>query len=374
VQSFGQQALVYDLTHSEFKLGLITFLGAVPMFFGPLFGWVADRCNKRVVLVCCQVSLGLSALVMFFALSGGWASFELMCVLAFWNGVTSIIEIPTRQSLISRVVPPEDIASAIPMNAAAFNGARVIGPMIGGILFTTLGYSTLYLVNAISFLALIFAILGIKADLTAAQQFSSGLRETLFEGVRYVAQVAAFRLLVLLLVVNSLFGLCYFSQLAAFTESHLGAPKSELSSLMTTIGIGAIIGLVALAAVSRLPLKGWVPLISIVGFGASLLCFSFAHTLFEAKACGVFLGLFSAGHMAGTNTALQYFAPAELRGRVVSVHAWALGGVWPLGALLLGKMADLIGLISAFRLGACVVLAVGLSALVFGSSLKSLKD
>lgn len=373
VQTFGQQALVYEMTGSKLHLGLITFIGAIPLFFSPFFGWIADRCNKRVVLVICQTAFALSALTLFISLKGNWASFELMCGLAFMNGLTSVVEIPTRQSLISRVVPPEDLASAIPLNAAAFNGARIVGPWIGGLLLVWTGYSTLYLINAISFVALISAVLAIRSDLRATEGFATGIRESLFEGMRYVWMTPAFRLLVLMLITNSLFGLNYFSQLAAFSKSHLGLNEAGLSHLMTCVGLGAVAGLIGIAAASRAPLKGWIPLVSMLGFGLSLLGLTFANSFPTAGAACVFLGVFGAGHMAGTNTALQYYAPPELRGRVVSVHAWALGGIWPIGSLLLGNTAQQIGLIPALRIGSVVVLIVAILAFAFGSAVKQLE-
>lgn len=373
VATFGQQALVWHLTGSKFKLGFITFLAAAPMFFSPLFGWVADRCDKRVTLVLCQISFALTAFVLFLSLVGGWASYELLCALALFNGITAVIEIPTRQSLISRVVPPEDIANAIPLNAAAFNGARIIGPAIGGVLLSVSGYATLYLINSLSFLALILAIVGIRSDLKAQGSFTLSIRETLLEGVRYVAIRPGFRILVLMLMTNSLFGLCYFSQLAAYAKGFLLTGDAGLSKLMTLTGIGALIGLWLMASLSPKPYKGWIPLVSMFGFSVSLLCLSYATAFLQAAVCCAFLGMFGAGHMAGTNTALQYYSPPDLRGRVVSVHAWALGGIWPIGALLLGHLAESFGLINSLRVGGCVVFAVSALALLFAHSVKRLE-
>ncbi|MBA3727085.1 MAG: MFS transporter, partial [Armatimonadetes bacterium] len=177
IQNTGQQWLVYELTNSKQALGIVTFIGAAPMFFlSPLGGWLADRSNKRVVLVIAQLTFALSAFLLAASVYFGFVSYELIAVLAFVNGCTSVIEIPTRQSMISNIVAEEDLANALPLSAATFNTARILGPAIGGLLLGSFGPGACYLVNGISFSAIVFAILAIRADLRSISDRSASIK------------------------------------------------------------------------------------------------------------------------------------------------------------------------------------------------------
>jgi MFS family permease len=374
VQNTGQQWLVFDITGSEQALGLMTFIGAAPMFFlSPFGGWLADRANKRVVLVCCQSLFALSAFALAIAVWQGVATFWLITAVAFINGCTSVIEIPTRQSMISNIVPPEDLASALPLSAATFNTARILGPAIGGLILGTYGPAACYFINGLSFSAIIFAILAIKADLRSTQDRSASIREALFEGIRHVHANRAFRTLVGMMMVTALCGLFYISMLSAFAGSVLKVGAQGFGMLLTSTGVGAIVGLITIASLSSRNIKGWIPIVSMCGLGSALTILSFTHTLLQSCLALGMLGIFGVGQMVGTNTALQYFSPPELRGRVISVHVWSMAGLNPVGALVFGALGEKLGLPLTFRIGGCIVLFVGLMVLLVAQSLKVLQ-
>lgn len=373
IQNTGQQWLVYDLTGSKQALGLITFIGAAPMFFlSPFGGWLTDRSNKRVVLITAQVLLALGALVLAAAVWFHFVSFNLIAVLAFINGCISVIEIPTRQATISHIVPPEELANALPLSSATFNAARIIGPVVGGLLLSSIGPAACYFINGISFAAIIFSIAAISADLRSTSEQSASLKETLFEGIFHVFRTPAFRTLALMMMCTAVFGLFYISMLSAFAVSVLKQGPQGYASLLTATGVGAMASVFIIAGLSRKPVKGWVPLISMVGLGASLFTISFVKTLVPAQILLALVGLFGLGQMVGTNTALQYFSPPELRGRIVSVHVWSLAGLSPLGALFFGSFSEKYGLPLAFQVGGGAVMLFGIVALIFARSVKVL--
>ncbi|MCH8274177.1 MAG: MFS transporter [Armatimonadetes bacterium] len=374
VQRVGQGWLVYDLTGSAQALGLLTFLGAAPMFFlTPFGGWLADRLNKRAILVATQTVFGLCALVLSAAVWTGSISYWLIVAMAVVIGCAAAIDIPTRQSLIGHVVKVEDLPNAIPLNAATFNTARVVGPGIGGWLLAAFGPGTCYLVNGLSFLAIILAVIMIRSDLRGGSDRSASLKETLFEGMGHVMRNPAFRLLVLMVMSTAVFGFFYLSLLPALAEAKLQAGKQGLGALMTATGVGALIGVAVLAALSRKPYKGWTIAIAMAGFGLSMIALSFAQEQWQALVCLGSIGMCGIGQLAGTNAALQYYSPPNLRGRVISVHVWSLAGLHPFGALLFGWVSEQAGLEVAFRLGGSVVFAVGLSVLLFGRAVKGLR-
>ena len=374
MQNTGQQWLVFDITGSEQALGLMTFIGAAPMFFlSPFGGWLADRANKRVVLVVCQSLFAISAFVLAFAVWQGLATFWLITAIAFVNGCTSVIEIPTRQSMISNIVPAEDLASALPLSAATFNTARMLGPAIGGLILGTYGPAACYFVNGLSFSAIIFAVLAIKSDLRSTSDRSASIREALFEGIRHVFANRAFRTLVSMMMVTAMCGLFYISLLSAFAGRVLQVGAQGFGMLLTSTGVGAIIGLFAIASLSARNIKGWIPIVSMCGLGSALLILSFTNVLWQSCLALGMLGIFGVGQMVGTNTALQYFSPPDLRGRVISVHVWSMAGLNPVGALSFGVLGEKIGLPLTFRLGGSIVLFFGLLALLFAGTLKMLK-
>lgn len=374
IQNTGQQWLVFDLTGSEQALGLMTFIGAAPMFvLSPFGGWLADRANKRVVLVACQSLFALSAFFLAFAVWQGFATFWLITAVAFVNGCTSVIEIPTRQSMISNIVPADDLAAALPLSAATFNTARMLGPAIGGYILGRWGPDACYLINGVSFSALILAVLAIRADLRSTADRSASLKETLFEGIRYVSATPAFRTLVFMMSVTATCAMFYISVLSAFAAKVLEVGAQSFGNMLTSTGVGAIIGLVTIASLSTRNIKGWIPIIAMCGIGMSLLILSFSRELWQANLALGCMGVFGVGQMVGTNTALQYFSPPELRGRVISVHVWSLAGLHPIGAWLFGTLGEAYGLSTAFAIGGSTVLAVGIGALLFARSLKGLE-
>jgi MFS family permease len=374
IQNTGQQWLVFDITGSESALGLMTFIGAAPMFFlSPLGGWLADRANKRAVLVVCQSTFAISAFFLAIAVWQGFATFWLITAVAFINGCTSVIEIPTRQSMISNLVPPGDLAAALPLSAATFNTARILGPAIGGLILGHFGPAGCYLINGISFSAIILAILAIKADLRSTSDRSASIKETLFEGIRHVWATPAFRTLVGMMMFTATCAMFYISLLSAFAHRVLQTGAQGFGSLLTSTGVGALFGLVTITFLAAKNLKGWIPIISMCGLGASLICVSLTRELWQSCIALGCMGVFGVGQMVGTNTALQYFSPPELRGRIISVHVWSLAGLNPAGALIFGNVAEHAGLPTTFAIGGSIVLAVGLSVLLFARSLKALR-
>lgn len=374
IQNTGQQWLVYDLTGSKYALGLLTFLGSAPLFFlAPVGGWFADRFNKRWVLVVCQSLFALSAFTLAVAVWLDFIRFELIAFLAVLNGVVAVIEIPTRQAMISQIVPERDLGNAIPINSATFNLARIIGPLVGGLLLTYFGAGSCYLINGISFSAIIFAVLAIHSDLRSTADPSASLRESFFEGLFHVWNHSAFRTLVLMMACSSVFGVFYLSMLSAFAKSTLQVGPTGFGNLLTITGVGALVGVVALAFTSGRPWKGWVVLVAMTGFGASLMALSYAYSYGLAMLTLFFVGMFGLSQMVGTNTALQFFSPPSLRGRIVSVHIWTVAGLSPLGSLLFGWISEQRGLREAFLLGGGVVFVFGLVALLFAKSVKLLQ-
>ncbi len=373
VQTVGQGWLVFQLTGSEKALGLVTFLGAVPMFVvAPLGGYLADRLNKKIVLITTQTIFALCALTLSIAVWTHHITYEMVLGVALIVGCAASIDMPTRQSMIAHVVSQEEIPQAVPLNAGTFNTARMVGPALGGWVLERYGPGTCYFINALSFLAIILAVALIRSDLRSNALRSASLRETLLEGIRYVLRHPAFRWCVVMVMTTSVFGFFYLSLLPALAATTLGAGKQGLGTLMTATGVGALMGILTLALLGTRIKRGWTIALAMLGFGCALLTLSFAKSFGLAFGCLLLMGMCGIIQMAGTNATLQYFSPPELRGRVVAVHVWALQGLNPFGALFFGWLSERLSLPTAFAFGGAVIALVATLVLLLSKAVRSL--
>lgn len=288
------------------------------------------------------------------------------------NGCVAVIEIPTRLSMISHIVKPEDLGSAIPLNSMTFNSARVIGPVIGGILLQKFGPELCYLVNGISFGAIIIAVLAIRADLHSNADQSASLRETLFEGINYVRKRKDFLVLVTMVITTSFCGMFYISQISALAKSVLRVQESAYALLFTATGVGALLGLLLLATLSRYGKKGILVIFSMIGLGMGLIGLASVIVPWQAMIFLGFIGAFGIMQLVGSNTILQSYSPPHLRGRVISVHVWSLAGMHPLGALLFGYLSEIYSLSLSFYIGGAVIFVYGSFVLIFAKNVREI--
>ena len=186
IQTTAQGWLVYQLTGDPTMLGLVVFCNQIPVsLIGPFAGALADTMNRRVVLVCCLLTFSLGSSFLAAAIHYGFIQYWHIILVATIGGIAGAVEMPTRQSIVSRVVPVEDLPSAIPLNALTFNIPRVVGPAVGMYIYALFGPQLCYLINAISFFALVFAVLAIRADLRATEREPQPIVDLVMEGVRY---------------------------------------------------------------------------------------------------------------------------------------------------------------------------------------------
>jgi MFS family permease len=373
IQNVGQGWLVFELTRSESLLGLLTLFSAGPMMIlTPFGGWLADRFDKKVILTFTQSALALTALTLALAVHLGFASFPLIAGLAAISGTAAAIDIPTRQAMISVIVPKEDLANAVPLNAATFNLARLAGPAVGGFLLERYGAATCYFVNGISFLALIVAIRLIRTDAFPNSEMSGKMLENLKEGFQYVMNRRDFRLLTAMVFCTAFFGMFYLALLPALAKDKLGLGGNGLGMLMTSTGVGAVVGLLLLAGLSRLPQRGLLLATAMGGVGLGSLGLSLSARPWEAMVALAVLGAGGSMFLSGANATYQALCPPEIRGRVIALHIWAVAGANPLGAVLFGWVSERIGLEGAFAIGGSAVLGMSLAVYLFAPPIREL--
>jgi MFS family permease len=360
MQSVAQSWLVYRLTGSALLLGSVGFASQIPVFlFAPLGGITADRYNRRHIVIGTQVAALLLAFVLAVLTLSGKIQVWHVFVLASLLGVVNAFDIPGRQSFLVDMVGKEDLMNAIALNSSMFNGARVIGPAIAGILVARIGEGWCFFANAVSYIAVIIGLLMMRVQSPARASMSSPF-DHMMEGFRFVNRAAPIRALLLLLGLVSLVGMPYVVLMPIFADKILHGGARGLGILMGATGVGALFGALTLAF--REGVKGlgrWVA-VSCAGFGASLLMFSLSHSFWISVILLLPVGYCMMLQMACSNTLIQVMVPDALRGRVMAVYSMMFMGMAPIGALLGGALAD--------RLGAQVTVAVGGVASVAGAA------
>jgi predicted MFS family arabinose efflux permease len=364
IQNVAQSWLVYELTRSEFLLGVVGFASGLPMLFlAPVGGALADRWNRRNILLITQSLFALSALALAMLTYTGLIRYEYIVALALLNGLVLTVDLPTRQSLVAHLVPRADLANGIALNAAAFHTARILGPAIGGLLLEWVGAAPCFLVNALSFSAILLALLSLRIQPSTDGRAPTGILQSLREGVAFVRARRGLMLLWVNVLVLSTFGLSYLVLLPVFAAEVLQVGKTGLGQLYTVAGIGSLAGLLLTARLSGEVPRGWLVIGSANGFAWSVIGFALTTHPLVAKGLLMLAGMFGVMQLVSTNTALQTAAPDYLRGRVVSLHTWAINAPAPFASLLIGKFAQLWGAPTAVAVSTsvCALFAVALA-------------
>lgn len=357
IQNIAQQWLVFELTGDEAMLGLVAFCASAPVaLFGPVAGILADKFDKRIVLAVSQSVFALGALFLALATQYGFIIYPYILVVATINGLSSCVEMPTRQATVSRVVPAEDLSSAIPLQAMTFNLARIIGPGIGGMLLAVAGVAFCYFLNAFSYIFLIGAVLALRANLKPQPGPPQPVRDLLVEGMRFTFRDPRLRTLFIMEAIVSTFGLAYLSLMAAIAKDMLHLDQRGLGFAMSLIGVGAISGLLFVASRGK-NYRGTVIRVAMTVLGIGLIAFGSIPNRTLVLPLLAVLGMCSIMQLNSTNALFQLISPEPLRGRVLAMHVWALSGLGPFGTLFLGWLARETSLPFVLQVGgACVFL------------------
>jgi MFS family permease len=360
MQTVAQAWLVYRLTGSPLLLGTVAFVTQIPVFFlATVGGIVADRHPKRRIVVGSQVaSMILAFLLAGLTLSGMVRVWEII-VLAGFLGVVNAFDIPARQAFFVEIVGKEDLQSAIGLNSSIFNGARIIGPTIAGILVATIHEGWCFFINGLSFIAVIVALLMMRVQEQRSEAGAGKGWQDALEGFRYALGSPTISSLLLLVGVVSIVGIPYTVLMPIFADRILHGGARALGLLMGATGVGAVMGALTLAMRRSARGLGRLAAIAAGGFGVSLALFSLSRWLAVSMILLIPVGYFVMLQMASTNTLLQTMSPDHLRGRIVALYSMMFMGMSPVGALGAGFTAD--------RLGAPLTVALGGAACVAGA-------
>jgi len=345
MQQIAMSWLVYRLTNSVFLLGLIGFSSQISsLFFSPFAGVLSDRWNRHHILVATQSLAMIQAFILAFLTLMGVVAVHHLIILSIFLGLVNAFDMPTRQAFVVEMVEKRaDLGNAIALNSFLFNGARLVGPSIAGILISILGEGLCFLLNGVSFLAVIIALLAMKMTPNKEDSEKTRVLQGLKEGFIYAFGFPPIRSILFFLGWISLVGTANTTLMPVFARDILRGDSKTYGFLMAAIGVGAIIGAIFLA--SRKNVLGLGRIITIASgiFGIGLISFSLSHTLWISFFLLLLTGFGMMVHMASSNTILQTIVDDDKRGRVMSLYAMAFMGMAPLGSLVGGSLAGWIG-------------------------------
>jgi MFS family permease len=358
MQSVGESWLVYRLTGSSALLGATSFATLAPVFlFATLGGTVADRANKHRILIVTQTLSMIFPLVLAALTLSGRVQVWHVFVLATCLGIVNAFDIPARQSFIVDLVGREDLRNAIALNSTMVNGARVVGPAVAGLLVAAVGEGWCFLLNGVSYIAVITGLLLMKLPAHPRPTARGSALTDTVEGFRFVARTAPVRALLLLLGAISFAGMPYSVLMPVFAESILHSGPKGLGILMAASGAGSLGG--AIALLSRRGVRGlgrWVA-VSSAAFGVALMAFSLSRSFWLSVLLLVPVGAAMMVQMASSNTLIQAMVPNALRGRVMAVYSMMFMGMAPFGALFAGWQAERIGAPATVAIGGVICIA-----------------
>src|SRR4030095_6243638 len=361
MQSVGQAWVVLEITGSPFKLGIITALQVGPMLFLSFFaGALADRVHKRRLLLLTQSALMLQAFALAALDWAGHIQYWHVAVLATVYGIANTLDLPARQSFVVQIVGKNDLLNAIALTAAVFNGARVVGPAVAGLLVARYGVAIAFLLNGLSFLGVLGALLAIHNEGEPRPRAGDSLGQEILQGLRYAWETPLIVLILAFMLVTSLFVVNFGGVVPLVAREVLHEGAHGFGLLMASLGVGAVIGAGALALVGRGRAPVWLlagaALIDAVG----LMALGFVRHFWVAAVLLGVMGFAMIVFMASSNTTLQVTVPDALRGRLMGLYAFVFVGMNPFGALFIGSVAEKWGVPVAWVVGggsgaACLV-------------------
>lgn len=358
MQRIAQSWLVLQLTNSPFLLGFIGALQWLPVLcFSLLGGVVADRVNKRGLIVVTQTVQMLQAFVLWILVRTGAVRFWHVALLALVLGFAAAFDMPTRQAFIFEMVEGADMMNAVALNSTIVNVARLLGPAIAGIAIGSVGMASAFLANGVSFVPVIAALLLMRVHPIQTVRTTNSILTHLREGIEYLGRTPAALQVIVLLAAESVFALNFTLLSSVEAKDVLHAGARGFGFLMSSQGAGALVGAITVASLAHLgPRAGFL-------FGGATVLGVAEVVLALVRnypAAAVTLGVAGASMVlftATVNTTLQLNAPDHLRGRIMSMYSLVMGGFTPIGSLVAGTLAQIWGAPGAFLVGGVVGLA-----------------
>ena len=356
--------LVYRLTGSALVLGIVGFCGQIPtLFLAPVAGVFVDRWDRRRVLLVTQILSLLQSLALGVLTLLGIITVAEVLALQVVQGIINAFDTPARQAFVVHMIEDRaDLPNAIALNSSMVNGSRIVGPSVGGLIIAAVGEGWCFMLDALSYLAVISSLLAMRMEPAAPSgRPATRTGEELKVGFRYVTQFVPVRTLLLLLALVSTMGMPYTVLMPAIATRVLHGGAHSLGFLMGATGVGALAAALYLASRHTVIGLGRAIAAAVITFGGGLIAFGFSRSFLLSLAILPVVGAAFMLALAATNTIVQTIVAEELRGRVMAFYAMAFLGTAPIGSLLAGVLADRIGAPATIRLGGAACIAGGIA-------------
>jgi MFS family permease len=362
MQQVAQGWLMYQLTGSPLYLGLTGFMSAIPAWLLSLgAGVIVDRVPRRPLLIATQTAAMLLAFALSALVFAGIVQPWHILVLALLLGVVNAFDVTARQTFVMDMVGREDLSNAIAMNSALFNLSRILGPALAGITLAAVGPAWCFLLNGISYLAVIYGLAVMVMQRFVPVVRKASMWSQIKEGIAYIRQSETITTLMGVVFVSAIFGFSYTTLLPAYASDVLHVDAEGLGFLSTAVGIGALTGALLVATLSHSKRKGMLLTVGNLLFPAGLLLLAVSPSYPISLLILVFVGLGFMIQQATSNTLVQTHAPDHLRGRVMSVYMlFGFQGMQPIGAIQAGLIAQTFGVPFGIGLGAVICMLFSL--------------
>jgi predicted MFS family arabinose efflux permease len=357
MQSIGQAWLVYTLTNSPLLLGILGAVQFLPVTILTLFaGVLIDKYPKRKILLITQTVSMILAFALSVLVFTGTVKYGYILILAMLLGITNAIDMPARQAFMFEIAGREDLMNAVALNSVAFNLAKILGPSLGAVLMATLGAGWCFLLNGLSFIAVIYGLLLIKLEPYVREKNSNNILKEINDGLKYIYKNRILLQSVLLLLIVGIFAFNYNVLLPVFVRNVLHQEAKAFGVLMAALGVGSVFGALTISSKSRSGPKMMVMIISSLIIGTLFFLNGFNTQYIAAIIILVVIGAFSIYFSTTANTTLQMNSKNEYRGRVMSVYALVFAGATPIGNIFAGVAVDSLGISNAFMLSGILIL------------------
>lgn len=353
--------VAYQLTQSAFMLGLVGFVSQIPSFvLAPFGGLMADRYNRRRLLVMTQVLAMVQSLALAAFTLTGTINIWILLGLGFIQGLINVIDAPTRQTFVKDMVErSEDLASAIALNSSLVNGGRLLGPAIAGIVIARIGAGYCFLIDGISYIAVIIGLLMMQLKAQPKILNDAKPLQRIREGFNYAFQSVPIRSILLLMSIFSLMAMSYTTLVPVFAIQVLHGDAHTLGFLLAASGVGALSGGAYLSTRSSVVGLGKIIASAPMLCGIGLIGFALSRVIWLSIPAIMLVGLGSILQISGSNIMLQTIVEDDKRGRIMSLFTMSFLGIAPFGSLLAGTMASAIGAPTTFIVNGvvCIVAA-----------------
>jgi MFS family permease len=362
IQSVAQMWLVYELTGSGFALGVVTALQFTPVLVAGMWGGiVADRFDKRTILIATQAAAALLAALLGTLTAFGVIELWMIYVFAFALGSVSVIEVPTRQSFVFEMVGEDQLSNAVGLNSTVFTSARVIGPAVAGLLIAGVGIAWCFLINAVSFAAVIVSITKMNPDELHRGAPVERAKGQLREGLRYVWNTPVLRSSLLMMAIIGTIAFNFRILLPVMAEREFGGGAGTYGALSAVMGVGTVLG--ALFAASRRQPTRKTLIYSAIAYGVLIVIAGLAPTLSLEMIALVPMGAAGIAFVVTANSTLQLNAKESMRGRVMALYSVVFLGSTPIGSPIVGWIGETFGVRAGFFISAFACLLAAAYAL-----------